>query len=394
MQGIKQLLAPFFQKRPNRLVPKVPFEVYQKEWMGVNSSILREGTPYEMLCKMQAILNLSPEMARLVELRGGDASMAMELLEESTPKTVPRNFVKLVKWPALNDKPKPTDAQKAILENVADKEVDAREFHSSALSKCLANGWVEYVVKEVQEESVTEDVKASRAEALTMGTVFHECVLEPDRFHSDRFHKEWQLSPTRSLVSKAALEALHEDPTRRLITPEIVDRARRISDAVWKHKEAARLLLEEGDSEISLEVWDVELQLMRKCRIDRLPRNRECGQIDLKKTRKGLSDGEIRSTIRTFGYHIQNSMYIDTLAMYEGKQRGPSYMIFATDEPPYLARVVEINLHEPDVSLICDGRGLYADRLARWALAWHEENWEAFENEGAYPLTNGRTIGA
>lgn len=387
---IKTLLDPYFTQRPNRMVKGLSMEEYQ-QWKGINSSLLREGTPYEMLCKLRATAELSPAMRHLVEIQGGDAGTAMQYLHDEKPRMAPRNFATLKEWPPTNTKPKPTDAQMKILERVANGEVDTREFNSAALKKCLENGWIILNAREVEEDGISEDVKHGRIEALQEGKCLHAAVLEPHLFDSGEWEKHWQLSPTKSLCSKMALEAQAEDPTRELITPEIIDTVRRSRDAVWKHKEAARLLLEPGDSEVSFEVFDDVMQCMRKFRIDRLAHNRQVPVIDVKKTRKGLSDGELRNTIRQYGLGVQGAYYMDGLGFYGAARTGYG-LIFVTDCEPFMARVVEIAKHEEWQSFICDGRGIYANRLDKFCLNYREGcNFEAFENEGTYPLHNGRT---
>jgi hypothetical protein len=386
----QRLLAPYFTQRQNRLVNDVPFSEYQM-WQGINSSLLKEDTPWEALLKLQAYVELPPEMRTLLDIQGGDVGVAMQYLHDMQPRFVPRNFVTSGDWPATNVKPKPTDAQLKILERIANGEVDSREFNSSALKKCLENGWANLNVREVQEEGISEEVKHGRIEALRTGTLVHAAVLQPELFGADEWQKHWQLSPTKSLCSKQALECQMEDPSRELVTPEIIDTARRCRDAVWKHKEAARLLLEPGKSEVSLDCYDGDMQVMRKCRFDRLPDNPEAGIIDIKKTRKGLSLGELRGTIRQFSIHSQAAYYLDGLGFY-GKRRNPYFLVFVTDHEPFMCRVVEINLHEDFQSLVSEGRGQYVERLAAFCLAYHENcSFSAYENEGAYPLHNGRS---
>lgn len=389
----QKLLAPYFTQRPNRIIHDMDFASYQM-LAGINSSLLKEDTPWEALLKLQAYVELPAEMRTLLDIQGGDVGVAMQYLHDMQPRFVPRNFVTLDTWPATNVKPKPTDAQMKILERIANGEVDSREFNSAALKKCLENGWANLKVREVEEEGISEEVKHGRIEALRTGTLVHAAVLQPELFGADEWQKHWQLSPTKSLCSKQALECQVEDPSRELVTPEIIDTARRCRDAVWKHKEAARLLLEPGHSEVSLEVWDGDMQVMRKCRFDRLPDNPEAGIIDIKKTRKGLSTGELRGTIRQYGIHSQAAYYLDGLGFY-GARRNPYYLIFVTDCEPFMARVVEINQCEDMASLVVDGRGQYVERLAAFCLSYHEGcKFNAYEEEGAYPLTNGRTIGS
>lgn len=384
------ILKPFFTKRPNRLVHDLPFEDYQR-LEAINSSLLKEDTPYEMWCKLKAFLELPEDLRALLEMQGGDAATAMKYLHDEQPRMVPRFFIRYLRMPEKADKA--SKPQIALVEQVRDAQgpVDSREFASKTVQICKEKGWITMHMEEVEETGVTEEVKHGRVEALTEGKCIHAAILEPHLFDAGEWTKHWQLSPTKSLCSKKALEAQAEDPSRALITPEIVDTARQARDAVWKHKEAARLLLEPGHSEVSLEVWDGDMQVMRKCRFDRLPDNPEAGVIDIKKTRKGLSTGELRGTIRQYGIHAQAAYYLDGLGFY-GARRNPYHLIFVTDCEPFMARVVEINQHEDMASLVVDGRGIYAERLASFCLGYHEGcKFSAYEDEGSFPLTNGRT---
>jgi hypothetical protein len=62
-------------------------------------------------------------------------------------------------------------------------------------------------------------------------------------------------------------------------------------------------------------------------------------------------------------------------------------MIFVTKEAPFLARCVELNTAPMDESFVIKGRELYLERLAMFAVAWNDQQFEAYENE---PLTTLR----
>ncbi len=390
---IQKQLEPYFTQRPNRMVKGLSMEEYQ-QWRGINSSLLREGTPYEMLCKLRATMELSPEMRHLVEIQGGDAGTALQYLEDEKPRMVPHWFMKFTREPEKSEKSeKPTKAQIELVTQVKDAKepVPCGDFHPTTVTNCKEKGWISMFSKEIEVRGPSEEVLHGRIEALQEGRCLHTAVLEPHLFDSGEWEKHWQLCPGKLLSSKKAMEAQAADPTRELITPEIIDTARRSRDAVWKHKEASRLLLEPGDSEASFEIYDDVMQCQRKFRIDRLAHNRQVPVLDVKKTRKGLSDGELRQTIRQYGLGVQGAYYMDGLGFY-GAARTGYCLIFVTDHEPFMSRVVEINRHEDWQSFICDGRGIYANRLDKFCLNYREGcKFEAFENEGAYPLHNGKT---
>jgi hypothetical protein len=388
-------LKPFFSKRPPRRIEGLSNDEYL-QIPAVNYSLLKEKTSADMACRILGLKSLPLELQRLIELRGGDASDVMELVEQETPRTVPRNFLRLgtAEIPA-----KLTDAQQKLVDALKAGEVDCRDAHSGTVKSFVTKGWAERFVKEVTEQGVSEDVKASRAEALVMGTVFHMCILEKHRFESDLFHKEWQLSPTKSLVSKEALAALAEDPTRKLITPEIVDRARRIGDAVWEHKEAARILSLPGKSEVAFEVWDEGSACMRKLKVDWLPDSMEEGELDLKKTHEcidnesddtfdGQGDWRPRAIIKRWNYALQRVFYADTLAMVERRRRPHSRILLATDHPPYKVRLFDMEGVEDTRSLLVKSRGIYMNRMAKFTLAYLDNQFEQYENEGCVTLAD------
>lgn len=380
----KELFRPYFTQggRQNRRTDGMPFAEYQAI-PAVNQSLLRQPTAYEMLCYQAALTQIDAEAQWLVESRGASVVEAMGMVEEMKPRTVPRMFVAFAMRPPKGIKITP--AQSKILDQLeGTKWVDAGEFHSGSLNTCLSNGWVQQQHFEAPVASVSDSVRAGRAEALCIGDASHKAILEPHMFDADEWHQHWQLCPTESLVSQKALAAQAEDPTRRLITPAIIDTARRVRDAVWRHKKAAELLRLPGKPEVVVEVWDVEMEVHRKIRVDWLPDAIDQPTVDIKTTRKNLQS--FKGAVYENGYHVQDAFYTDTLAMFEGQPR-PGFMIIAvTKEPPFIARVFELNQALPDESFYVKGREIYMERLATLCMGYHNDQWDAYENEDAQLL--------
>jgi hypothetical protein len=387
-RSIEEIVTPFFDLTVNRIVPGMSFADYQAI-PAVNASLLRQETPCEMAHYLGAMAELPVEAQWLVESKGADVTLAMGIVQEMKPRTVPTNFVVAGKRPGRSEKI--TDAQQKVVDALSDEPRPAKDFHPATLNRCLNAGWAEIRVQEVQVVGVSESVKEGRAFALAVGDATHKAILEPHMWDEDTWHQHWQLSPTESLTSKMALEAQLEDPMRRLITPEIVDIARRCRDAVWKHKRAAQLLLMEGDSEVSVEVWDPEMQCRRKIRIDRLPRDKGAPIVDIKTMRGKLTPRNVRKSVYEFGYHVQDAFYTDTLAMLEGAPRPGFEIIAVTKTAPFIARVFDLNTALPDESFYQRGRQSYYEgptaRLPAFVLAYEERKWGAYEDEGAYLLT-------
>lgn len=220
--------------------------------------------------------------------------------------------------------------------------------------------------------------------AMMKGNVVHHAVLEPHVFATDEWQKYYQVfTATKTLNSKAAQEAMAADP-RTLITPEMLEQARYSRDAVWRHKEAARLLEAYGQSEVTAQVWDEDFQCMRKIRIDRLPDDPSLPLFDLKTTSNGITEAEFRRSIYNYEYDLQLAFYQDTLAMLEKKVR-PTMIVAVTSTAPYMARVFYIADELADYSFLARGRKTYLERMAALSLAYHEnKKFGAYEDEGAH----------
>ncbi len=375
---------PLFVPLPTKVIPDLPFSDYQAI-PGINASILKEATPLEMVSKLVGMSMLPGVERALAERQAESVSTVLTWLQQQVPMTVPRNFARLCGVAPT----KTTDAQELIIQAMlaaGESGIDCRDVSSASIAAMVKKGFVELFPVEVEETAVSDTVKDGRLQSFAVGDAVHKSILEPHLFDSDTWHKHWQLSPTKSLASEAAQEALASDPTRALITPEIVDTARRCRDAVYRHKLAAELLGLPGKSELTMQVWDAEAGVNRKCRIDRLPDDPQAGIIDLKTTRAKLLAQPFRGEVYKLGYHLQLAYYADTVKLIDGKERG-TRIIAVTNHEPYICRVFDLVEAIPDLSLPAKGRDIYQERLAAFVLSYLENNFEAYENEGAFALT-------
>lgn len=382
----QEVLAPTFDAallNQGRILQDMSFADYQR-LPGVNASLLKNPTTYEMLSYAVG-MSVLDDMERMLAERSGDSCAGvLERVEQTTPRTVPVKMVHLARNVLETDKLSPP--QREIVEALRGAPMCARDMSGATLVALDKKGLVRMTDEERTEVALAPAVKESRAYALAVGDATHKAILEPHMFDSDEWQKHWVLSPTKGLTTTAALACALENPGLDLITPEIVDTARRCRDAVHKHKLAAELL-RDGTSEVTVQAWDEEAGCWRKARLDRLPTDPALGIVDIKTTHKGLSHSQIKSSMYSFGYGMQAAYYMDTLAMIEGKPREHFHMIFVTKEAPFLARCVELNTAPMDESFIIKGRELYLERLAMFAVAWNDQQWEAYENE---PLTTLR----
>lgn len=377
----QEVLSPTFDPGlldANRLLPNLPFEAYQK-LPGVNSSLLKNPTAYEMLAYAVGMASLDEQERKLAELSGDACTEVLKRVEMSTPRTIP---VKLVS-PARNvlETDKLTEAQKAVFDAISETPMDSRDFKGATLLALDSKGIIRYSDEERQEVQLSESVRESRSMALAIGDATHKAILEPHMFDDGTWQKHWQLSPTKGLTSKAAQAAMVSDP-RPLLTPEIIDTARRCRDAVYRSDMASELLNRPGESELTAQTWDEQAGCWRKARFDRIPTDPAGGIVDIKTTHLGLLDWQMSATCRKFGYGSQAAYYLDALEQIEGKRRDHFHIIFVTKTAPFMCRCREINTAPPEESFVEQGRDAYLDRLAVFALAWLEQVWEGYEHEG------------
>ena len=278
-----------------------------------------------------------------------------------------------------------SDSQKAIIDQLQSGDMDSRKIPSTTLQSLVKKGIIETYDTEKTDVGVSPEVLESRAYALAVGDATHKAILEPHLFDSETWNQHWQLSPTKTITSKQAREAQANDP-RALITPEIVDTARRCRDAVYRHKLANELLTQPRKNECSAVAWSSMAEVWQKARFDSLPDNPSYGILDIKTTHSGLGLNQLRGTVYKMGYHLQAALYLDVLAAIEGQRRGQFHVIFVTKNNPFICRCVELCSAPEDENFINKGRELYQERRAMWAVSWFEQMWEAYENDNLTTL--------
>jgi hypothetical protein len=365
----------------DRLLPDLSFADYQK-LPAINASLLKNTTSYEMLCYYAGMNSLDALTRAYAERNGAGASEVLDYLEGITPRKVAARWVR--QRPDV-EIPKLTEAQKAVWEQVGQQGADSREFPPATIKALDSKGLLEFEDVEVEEAQLSPHVKESRAYALAVGDATHKAILEPHTFENGEWQKHWQISPTKGLTSKQALEAAANDP-RALITPEIVDVARRCRDAVYRHGLARELLERPRKNECSAVAWSPESDCWQKARFDSLPDDPSYGILDVKTTHSGLLKGQLRKSMWRFSYHLQAAFYLDVLAQIEGFRRNQFHMIFVTKEQPFICRCVELCSAPEDKSFVTQGRELYTERRAMWAVAWLQKTWDAYENDSLTTL--------
>ncbi len=227
--------------------------------------------------------------------------------------------------------------------------------------------------------------------AFSLGDAVHIATLEPERFDLERGEEEFfQYVPGGTgLKSKAAQEAFKADPSRPMVTPELISKARFMRDAIHKNHLAHRILSPPADKELSGYVWDEDAQVIRKIRLDFSPKS---GNYDADiKTCDSCNEYKFWSSVKKFKYGAKCAFYQDTAAMIRRTLPRPYFYLIAVEGPkgeskgvfdaPYIARVFEIASPVDELSLIAQGRAFYQDRLSKFANAGRTNTWEAWEHQ-------------
>lgn len=234
--------------------------------------------------------------------------------------------------------------------------------------------------------------------AFSLGDAVHIATLEPERFDKIQGEEEFfQYVPGGTgLKSKAAKEAFKADPSRPMVTPELISKARYMRDAILENDFARLILSPPADKELSGFVWDPDAQVIRKIRLDFSPKK---GNYDLDiKTCDSCDEYAFWASIKKFKYGAKCAYYQDTAAMIRGTLPRPYFYLVAVSGPkgeskgvydaPYECQVFEIASPVDELSLMAEGRAFYMDRLSKFSNAAHTNHWEAWQHQqGACVLT-------
>lgn len=226
--------------------------------------------------------------------------------------------------------------------------------------------------------------------AFALGDALHIATFEPERFDKEKGEEEYfQYSPTIGLDTKKAQQAFEADPSRPLVTPELISKARYMRDAIFRNHLAKQILSPPADKELSGYAWDEDVQCIRKIRIDFRPRIGNY-TVDLKSC-DSVNEVKFWSSVKKFKYGAKCAFYADTDAMIKNTLPRELFFLIAVTGPkaanagvhdaPYMARVFEIGSPVKELSLMEEGRAFYMDRLAKFSNAARTGIWEAWENQ-------------
>jgi hypothetical protein len=203
-------------------------------------------------------------------------------------------------------------------------------------------------------------------DALDFGTLFHTVVLEPDNLggyvvldaaaiagNNPKTGKPYD-SPTMTSKWKTVV-AEAEQGGKTVVAQADWDRAHAMRDAVAKHDTAARLLFEDGQSELSAFATDAD-GVAHKARFDRyLPG----AIVDLKSTSGKPGKDSIARSVVDYGYDLSAAHYL-AVADLLGLDVQAFAFVFCTKDEPYRVTVCDL-----DESFLARGRALRERAIRR-----------------------------
>lgn len=224
-----------------------------------------------------------------------------------------------------------------------------------------------------------EELSESTATTFALGTVIHKAILEPDAFDSDDWQSWFHFSPTKGVTTKAAQElAATLPPHVTIITPEMLDKARRCRDVARQDKDV-EMLLKNADLELTGKAWDPALKVWRKSRFDIRGGEGSNYLADLKSV-QSLNLEAFSRQIRNFRWDIQATYYLDTDALISDPRQKFYFIGITKQATPFLVRVFEI----PD-DMINDARTDYLERVAKFIKAAKTDTWPGYSGITTIP---------
>lgn len=232
--------------------------------------------------------------------------------------------------------------------------------------KSPAHYWARYINPDREPDEPTP--------AKILGSAVHAAILEPDLFLS-----EYITAPEinrRTNAGKAEWEAfVAENKGRTILTPDQMQAALAVRDAVHRHPVASGLL-HGGAAEQSFYARDPEFGALVKCRTDYM-----AGDLitDVKSTEDASPAGFAKSAAN-YRYLCQVAWYWDVLDAHYGEH--PPYWAFLAveKEPPYA-----IGIYYPDANDVQRARMACRRDLARIMELRKSGVWPDYATE-ALPL--------
>ena len=174
--------------------------------------------------------------------------------------------------------------------------------------------------------------------AMRIGSIFHGMVLEPDRV-------KIAVAPVcdkRTKEGKATWEAFcTENAGAEIVTAEEGEMLNGMAESIRKHPAASALLSGAGIAEGSCFWYDEQSGELCRCRPDFY--RRDLGIIVDLKTTDDASPEAFAKSIAKYGYHRQNSMYVDGVESSTGDIVKGFVFVVTEKSAPYCTAVYSLD---------------------------------------------------
>lgn len=212
-------------------------------------------------------------------------------------------------------------------------------------------------------------------DAMTLGTLAHACILEPETISS-----RYVAKPRGMNFATKEGKAWRDEQTLEIVSQDYLDAAGAMVAAVKRVKVLADLLAK-GEAESSVFANCKATGLRRRARPDWLHWTgpKRCFALDIK-TIAELTPESVQRAIATYGYHRQAAHYTATLEA-AGFEVEEFVFGFVSSTYPYIAVAYVLDDESAE-----QGRDEVAELMEKFAWCQREGQWPAFGD--GYQLTS------
>ena len=168
------------------------------------------------------------------------------------------------------------------------------------------------------------EMERNETEAMTIGTITHRAILEPDTMDN-----AFAIRPEGLRFTTKEGKAWKDAQTLPILGQDQADKIAKLVRSVWADPDAKRIIMASKREQC---LFADDAGLLRKARLDCLP---ESGNIiaDLKTC--DLSDmNSVETSIVKYGYHRQAAYYLDMCKLL-GIEKKQFVFIFVEKTPPH-----------------------------------------------------------
>lgn len=243
--------------------------------------------------------------------------------------------------------------------------IPAEQYHSAAGVSRSALEWIAAprTAAHFKAKFIDKLIPDEETPALTMGTLVHRCLLEPETMDGAFYVKPEGMTFTTK-EGKAWRDS-HED--KPIVSANDSTAILGMRDSVWAHPVASKIL---KASEFERSAFADDKGMLLKARFDALPKT---GNViaDLKTTERADLES-VEKAVFTYGYFRQAAFYLK-VANLIGLERELFVFIFVEKTPPYA-----VACYTPIDTVLEAGRMLIERDLQLLRNCYAENHWPGY----------------